>query len=99
MRSSRDDHIASHVYINADLTSTEAKIAFEHRVPEENVNSENLELKIARAILLYRHPCVATEPIIFYLCLFFYSPFVLRNYSTDSHQIFRDCVLSDGGSN
>ena len=32
LRSSRDDHIASHVYINADLTSTEAKIAFEHRV-------------------------------------------------------------------
>ena len=30
----------------------------------------------------------------FVFCLFFvffYSPFVLRNYSTDSHQIFRDC--------
>ena len=24
---------------------------------------------------------------------FFYSPFVLRNYSTDSHQIFRNCVF------
>ena len=24
---------------------------------------------------------------------FFYSPFVLRNYPTDSHQIFRNCVF------
>ena len=31
----------------------------------------------------------------FHLCSFFHSPFGLRNYSTDSHQIFRDCVLSD----
>ena len=36
----------------------------------------------------------------FYFCLFFiffiffyYSPFVLRNYPTDSHQIFRNCVF------
>ena len=42
----------------------------------------------------YRHPCVATEPTMFNFCLFFYSPFVLRNYPTDSHQIFRNCVLS-----
>mgnify|MGYP003429850104 CR=1 FL=1 len=28
-----------------------------------------------------------------YLFLFFYSPFVLRNYSTDSHKIFRNCVF------
>ena len=43
----------------------------------------------------YRHPYVATEPIMCYFCLFlfFYSPFVLRNYSTDSHQIFRNCVF------
>ena len=25
--------------------------------------------------------------------LFFHSPFVLRNYSTDSHKIFRNCVF------
>ena len=50
--------------------------------------------------LNYRQPCVATQPIMFYLCLFifylfnfFYSPFVLRNYPTDSHQIFRNCVF------
>ena len=30
---------------------------------------------------------------IFYFLLFFYSPFVLRNYPTDSHQIFRNCVF------
>jgi hypothetical protein len=46
----------------------------------------------------YRHPCVATEPImfcygLFLFFLFFYSPFVLRNYPTDSHQIFRNCVF------
>ena len=49
----------------------------------------------------YRHPCIATEPIMFYFCSFifiyflklFYSPFVLRNYSTDSHQISRNCVF------
>ena len=41
----------------------------------------------------------SNAPIMFYLCLFFlfflffYSPFVLRNYSTDSHQIFRNCVF------
>ena len=29
----------------------------------------------------------------FILFLFLYSPFVLRNYSTDSHQIFRNCVV------
>ena len=34
----------------------------------------------------------------FYFCLFlfffiFYSPFVLRNYSTDSHKIFRNYVF------
>ena len=31
----------------------------------------------------------------FYLCLFlfFYSTLVLRNYRTDSHQIFRNCVF------
>ena len=31
--------------------------------------------------------------IFFYFFLFFYSPFVLRNYSTDSHKIFRNCVF------
>ena len=47
----------------------------------------------------YRQPCVATQPIMFYLCLFiffiyfFYSTLVLRNYRTDSHQIFRNCVF------
>ena len=49
-------------------------------------------------IFYYRHPCVATEPIMFCFCLFififiFYSPFVLRNYPTDFHQIFRNCVF------
>ena len=29
----------------------------------------------------------------FILFYFFYSPFVLRNYSTDSHKIFRNCVF------
>ena len=32
--------------------------------------------------VFYRHPCVATEPIMFYFCLFFYFflywPFVLK---------------------
>ena len=48
----------------------------------------------------YRQPCVATQPIMFYLCLFyfsffffFYSTLVLRNYWTDSHQLFRNCVF------
>ena len=49
-----------------------------------------------RMAIDYRHPCVATEPIMFSYGLFlffFYSPFVLRNYSTYSHQIFMDCVF------
>ena len=47
----------------------------------------------------YRHPCVATEPIMFYswfiyfFIFIFYSTLVLRNYSTDLHQIFRKCVF------
>ena len=28
-----------------------------------------------------------------YFYLFFYFPFILKNYSTDSHQIFRNCVF------
>ena len=39
---------------------------------------------------------IATEPIMFCFCLFyfnfFHSPFDLRNYSTDSHHNFRNCV-------
>ena len=55
-----------------------------------------------RVSIYYRHPCVATVAdyvlllfifiFIFYFFIF-YSPFVLRNYSTDSHQIFRNCVF------
>ena len=30
---------------------------------------------------------------LFIFFIFFYSPFVLRNYSTDSHKISRDCVI------
>ena len=30
---------------------------------------------------------------LFYFLFFFYSPFVLRNYPTDSHKIFRNCVF------
>ena len=30
---------------------------------------------------------------LFFLFIFFYSPFVLKNYSTDSHKIFRNCVF------
>ena len=46
----------------------------------------------------YLQPCVAMQPIMFYLCLFFlfiffYSTLVLKNYRTDSHQIFRNCVF------
>ena len=46
----------------------------------------------------YRQPCVATQPIMFYLCLFkkkffFYSTLVLRNHRTDFHEIFRNCVF------
>ena len=47
----------------------------------------------------YRQPCVATRrlcftSVYFYLFLFFfYSTLVLRNYRTDSHQIFRNCVF------
>ena len=37
----------------------------------------------------------SNAPIMFYvgLLFFFYSPFVLRNYSTDSHKISRNCVF------
>ena len=31
--------------------------------------------------------------IFIFIYLFFYSTFVLRNYSTESHQIFRNCVF------
>ena len=46
----------------------------------------------------YRHLCVATEPIMFNFRLFlflyfFYSPFVSKNFLTDSHQISTDCVF------
>ena len=62
----------------------------------------------------YWQPCVATQPIMFYVgflsaalrsnaadyvlprfifFIFFYLPFVLRNYSTDSHKILRNCVF------
>ena len=37
--------------------------------------------------------CFATVYLFFFYLLFFYSPFVLRNYSTDSHQIFRNRVF------
>ena len=30
---------------------------------------------------------------VYLFIFFFYSPFVLRNYSTDYHKIFRDCVF------
>ena len=49
--------------------------------------------------IYYRQPCVATRRLcfatvyFFLFFLFFYSTFVLRNYSTDSHQIFRNCVF------
>ena len=33
----------------------------------------------------------AVYDLVFFI--FFYSPFVLRNYSTDSHKIFRNCVF------
>ena len=32
-------------------------------------------------------------PLFIFLFLFFYSTLVLRNYRTDSHQIFRNCVF------
>ena len=49
----------------------------------------------------YRQPCVATQAadyvllwfILFFFFFFFYSPFVLKNNKTDSHQIFRNCVF------
>ena len=49
-------------------------------------------------IINYRHPCVATVTdyvllLFIFILFFFYSPFVFRNYSTDSHQIFRNCVF------
>ena len=31
--------------------------------------------------------------LLLFIFLIFYSPFVLRNYSTDSRQIFRNCVF------
>ena len=34
-----------------------------------------------------------TASAVYDLVLFFHSPFVLRNYQTDSHQIFRNCVF------
>ena len=53
---------------------------------------------LLRCLCFYRQPCVATQPIMFYLCLFIYfyfcySTLVLRNYRTESHQIFRNCVF------
>ena len=45
---------------------------------------------------LLSQPCVATQPIMFCYGLFYFffdSPFVLRNYPTDSHEIFRNCVF------
>ena len=42
----------------------------------------------------HRHPCVATVAVyVLLLFIFLFFPFVLRNYSTDSHPIFRDCVF------
>ena len=42
----------------------------------------------------YRHPYGADYVLpLFIYFFFFYSPFVLRNYSTDSHQIFKNCVF------
>ena len=54
-----------------------------------------LSLFILFLFYFYRQPCVATRRLCFtsvYLFIF-YSPFVLRNYSTDFHQIFRNCVF------
>ena len=60
-------------------------------------NSKLMIIIIIIIIYYYRQPCIATQPIMFYLCLFFfsffYSTLVLRNYRTDSHQIFRNCVF------
>ena len=41
------------------------------------------------------HTASAVYDLVFFIFLFyfFYSPFVLRNYSTDCHQISRDCVF------
>ena len=35
----------------------------------------------------YRHPCVATEPIMFCFCLFFYFFFIHRSFSETTRPI------------
>ena len=45
-------------------------------------------------IIFYRHPCVATvSDYSFSSVYFFYSPFTLRNYSTDFRKMFRNCLF------
>ena len=39
------------------------------------------------------HTASAVYHLVFFFLFFFYSPFVLRNYPTDYHTIFRDCVF------
>ena len=72
----------------------------EKKIENTQVLKTNTEAELENMHYVYRQPCVATQPIMFYVGLFlfifflyFYSPFVLRNYSTDSHKIFRNCVF------
>ena len=39
------------------------------------------------------HTASAVYDLVYFLFYFFYSTLVLRNYPTDSHQIFRNCVF------
>ena len=55
-------------------------------------------IRTCQNCIFYRHPCVATVAdyvlllFIFYFFIF-YSPFVLRNYTTDFRKIFRNSVF------
>ena len=83
------EHCVKHFTVTASITA--------HFYRQPCVATQPIMFYVG-LFIYYRQPCVATQPIMFYLCLFFfiyffYSTLVLRNYRTDSHQIFRNCVF------
>ena len=60
--------------------------------------SQKIDLHFIYLFNFYRQPCVAMRRLCFatvylFFSFFFYSTLVLRNYSTDSHKILRNCVF------
>ena len=74
-------------------------LIFRHEnIDRRTVNNISRKWVPASDAPIYRQPCVATVADyvllrFIYFLFIFYSTLVLRNYSTDSHKILRNCVF------